>query len=921
MLAAAAPLGCHRGYYRERADAEAYALMAERSLHPHWPLENPSIQVDPRSRMYYPFDPDRPPMPPDDPAAHRLMHYVDGKPGFPHWDENGFTQYVESPDWEQYLPRNANGVVVIDEAAAVRLALLHSRDYQSELETLYLSALDVSAERFRFDAQFFGGNDTFFTTTGPDRSFPGGNSSSVLENNSSFAVQKAFVTGAELAVGLANSLVWQFSGDDTFAASTVLDFSLVQPLLRGAGRDRIMETLTIAERALLANVRQMERFRRGFYTETVTGTGGVAGPSRRGGFFGGSGLSGFAGVGGGGFGRLGGGGGGGGGGAFAGAQGAGGFIGLLQTQQNIRNLESNIASLRSSLSQLEAFAQAGRINFFQVELARQDLFQNQSQLLNARRAYQDQLDSYKIQLGLPPQLEVAIEDPMLDAFNLIDPSFLPVQNGIAALQQRTGLTIVSILAEAERGVGVPPVVVWDQDLAADVRMLTGVINDAEDLRQRVLRELIPMVLQDIAALREAIPRRQTAAGQLRETLMQRQRQANGESVDLDVSPSLFETAAVESLPTELEEALRDPVARLEAHAQDAEAIRVDMEQLLMSGPTLDSEQLLTALRNQVFAPLPALLNDLSSDILDVSLVQARARSEMVSLVPVDISAADALEIARHYRRDWMNARVALVDAWRLIEFNADNLESTLNLVFSGDIRNASNDPFNLRADAGLLRMGVQFDAPFTRLLERNTYRQSLIEYNQARRSFYEFEDGVAASLRGTVRQIELNQVNFELRRAALRVAANQVELARLQLQEPPPVAQVQGESSFGENTARDLVQALSALRNAQDDFLSVWVNYEVLRRLLDLNMGTMQLDSEGVWIDPGPIGLEFGYPVSELPADPAMCVAFPELQPVAPADAAAVAPEAVGGTDNEQLGPAAPFPPNFPAEQLPAPQP
>ena len=44
----------------------------------------------------------------------------------------------------------------------------------------------------------------------------------------------------------------------------------------------------------------------------------------------------------------------------------------------------------------------------------------------------------------------------------------------------------------------------------------------------------------------------------------------------------------------------------------------------------------------------------------------------------------------------------------------------------------------------------------------------------------------------------------------------------------------------------------------------MWVDFEVQRGLLDLQMGTMQLDSEGLWIDPGPIGLEFGYPTIDV---------------------------------------------------------
>src|SRR5690606_16520331 len=129
-------------------------------------------------------------------------------------------------------------------------------------------------------------------------------------------------------------------------------------------------------------------------------------------------------------------------------------------------------------------------------------------------------------------------------------------------------------------------------------------------------------------------------------------------------------------------------------------------------------------------------------------------------------------------------------------------------------------------------------------------RKALIEYQQARRNYYNFEDTIKRSLRTTLRSVELNLLNFELRRAAVHVAVAQVELSRLRLTEPPKPGV---EQSFSNTTARDLVSALSDLLNVQNDFLSVWVNYEVQRRSLDLDLGTMRLDERGIWIDPGPI--------------------------------------------------------------------
>ena len=246
-------------------------------------------------------------------------------------------------------------------------------------------------------------------------------------------------------------------------------------------------------------------------------------------------------------------------------------------------------------------------------------------------------------------------------------------------------------------------------------------------------------------------------------------------------------------------------------------------------------------------------------------MQARVRTETVGLVPVDLHPDAALEIARANRLDWMNARASLVDTWRLIQFNANSLKAGLDVVFSGDIRNNGNNPFSLDPATGRVRVGLAFDAPLTRLAERNSYRQSLIEYQQARRAYYRYEDSVARDLREILRTVQANQRNLDIRRQAIRTASEQVDLNYqlgdlLALPKPStPQAPAQG-TSVNPTAARDAVQALTDLLNAQNDFLSVWISYEVLRRALDFGLGTLQLDADGVWVDPGPIGPQQGYP-------------------------------------------------------------
>jgi hypothetical protein len=110
-------------------------------------------------------------------------------------------------------------------------------------------------------------------------------------------------------------------------------------------------------------------------------------------------------------------------------------------------------------------------------------------------------------------------------------------------------------------------------------------------------------------------------------------------------------------------------------------------------------------------------------------------------------------------------------------------------------------------------------------------------------------------LRSILRTIELNQLNFEIRRSAVQVAIQQVDLARETLSRPlRPGEMPEDYAAARASIGRDLVSALSALLDDQNDFIAVWVSYEVQRLGLDLEMGTMQLDHRGMWIDPGSVG-------------------------------------------------------------------
>ncbi len=805
--------GCTRARYIMQADAQSYDAIAEKAVGPKWNLPPQGVFRPESSRLSDVTRPDRPAMPPDDPAAHRLMHVVDGKRGYPYWHRNGNVPFVDSQLWRRYLPCDDQGRVVLSKEAAVQLALHHSRDYQLEVEDLYLSALDVTFQRFQFDTQFLANTTPLLTADAKDRPGTGGVAQSVFRNDSTvMQLKKTTALGTSAVVGLANTIVWQFSGAQNESAFTLLNFSLVQPLLRFGTRVRILESLTQQERTLLANVRQLDQYRQGFYTSILTGRAPGEGVSRGAGL-GGVGASGLGVTGSSGTGTV------------------GGYYGLLQTLQQIRNQKFNITGLKDSLAQLQELYNAGRIpNPLQVEQARQALYSGQTTLMTNLASYETRLDAYKIQLGLPPDLSVIVQDDLLAPFRLIDDS-------INELQDQLGDNLDAVRA---------------QRMDPDVEALLPIIDQALEYREKAEQELA-ITQRDLQKSLSTLDRRREQLA----ALLKRPEIAAGY---VDTHPY-----KIEELDRRVER-LTLNVARLEAGLSE-------------------SWQQLRQLRER-FETLPAekaceqaidLMTMLSSQLLELSLAQAGARLESVTLTPVELTDQQALEIARRNRRDWMNARSTLVDNWRQIEYTANALRSGLNVTINGDLRTIDNTPFKFSDTTGRLQVGATFDAPLTRLAERNAYRESLINYQRARRSYILFEDRVNQGLRATLRIMRLNQLNFEMRRAAVVVAVKQVDLARERLREPPRAAAAAGVSSISPTTARDLVSALSDLLNAQNDFLGQWVNYEALRMSLDFELGTMQLDDYGMWIDPGKIDASRGGGDDAFDDFPAGMTEWPDL--------------------------------------------
>ena len=179
--------GCSRMFWRSQADFDAYNLLQRKQFDPRWTIPRTTVEADPRSRFFDPFDPDCAPLPPDDPAASQYMQMVHGMRGYKSWHKFGESMSVENPAWlanfglapnEPYVDYDlSDGLTTVSAsspevskeppelvpsienmtlAQAIELANIHSRDYQTQIENAYLSALQLTFDQFQFNVRYLG---------------------------------------------------------------------------------------------------------------------------------------------------------------------------------------------------------------------------------------------------------------------------------------------------------------------------------------------------------------------------------------------------------------------------------------------------------------------------------------------------------------------------------------------------------------------------------------------------------------------------------------------------------------------------------------------------------------------------------------------------------------------------------------------
>lgn len=307
--------------------------------------------------------------------------------------------------------RDERGWPVVSLEQALHLAVSRNRTYQNRKESLYLQALRLTLARHEFDPIFSGKGSANYNRTTRDvvtdsdfaatlkayrKSVPelealtntpgallrsyadlveasgdlaGLNDPEThivdersVDGRTSVGVSLLAAGGARIAVGLTSNFLRYLTGMPRERAASSLTADITQPLLRGAGSAVILEDLTQAERDVLYALREFTQYRKDFTVDVCSD-----------------------------------------------------YYNILQRREIIRNTWSGLQGFRQSVERQKAFVEEGLSRPADLGRLRQAQLENENSYTNAVRQFYQDLDRFKITLGLSTDTNLRLDDQELKA--------------------------------------------------------------------------------------------------------------------------------------------------------------------------------------------------------------------------------------------------------------------------------------------------------------------------------------------------------------------------------------------------------------------------------------------------------------------------------------------------------------------------
>lgn len=700
------------------------------------------------------------------------------------------TTYGTEPSAEQ---RDQSQRLTLEDI--VELALINSREYQTQKETLYRAALRLTLERFDYDMKFATGGNRNSVDYSHNRA------AGITQNNlgvpTTFTESAVLATGGDLLARFANNVLLTFNGPGGFAADIGSDLLLdiSQSVFQ---RDIVLEGLTQAERDVVYAARDFMRFRKQLFVDLANR-----------------------------------------------------YYQVLLTYRRIEiDAQTYFSNLRG-FQQVQAQYRAEQLPRFQVDQFEQDVLANRSSLINSCNALEGSLDNLKLDIGLPSELPVNLDLAELEELTRRDE-----ETAAAERVHRARRNVLTELGEDEPDREMLLNVVIDlvgkmlnliefRQRAGDEG---GQAEDLELLQDRLLvDEAEWKVRLNLQALAD-----ETGAKQPQQQIVFRRTVDVVDSLLKLVDQQLVlgqrtgapedALAAIRGDAPELSEdnkELRKDLGRAITAAVEERRPLEGISELVKAAEALLADTDAVAARASALVAAPQFpneeLREEANRLLEIS--QAMLDEDVGGLVPVEIDMDDAMLTALTLRFDLVNQRGELADVWRRIKLAGDDLKSILNLRASQRISTQSdvNRPFDFTFDDSQTQLSMTFDAPLNRKAQRNQFRLSLIDYNAALRRLIELEDRTKLSVRNDLRQLPVDREQYAIAVASAALAYDRLVTTRKQLLLGVDVS------------VRDVLESQEAYTRSLLALARAHVDYILGRIQLFHDLELLQVDDSGFW--------------------------------------------------------------------------
>jgi outer membrane protein TolC len=284
--------------------------------------------------------------------------------------------------------------VVINLDKALEIAVKHSPSYQSRKEDLYLSALELTLARHLF-------TPLFSSVESGQRLTDNLVEQHQAEGSGRIGVDWLIRDVGRLSTAATTDFTQFFTGGGPGSvAHSKLAATLSRPLLRNNGFKSDIENLTQAERDLLYAMRDFTRFRKSFSVDIASA-----------------------------------------------------YYNTLESRDFVLNSYISYQNFKRNVERSKAFAEEGRMTQSDLGRLEQSALNRQAVWINAVRNYKGQLDSFKIQIGLPVDTHLILDERELKALKIDHPE-ISVEDSIkVALASRLDLlTLHDRCEDAERQV-------------------------------------------------------------------------------------------------------------------------------------------------------------------------------------------------------------------------------------------------------------------------------------------------------------------------------------------------------------------------------------------------------------------------------------------------------------------------------------